>query len=311
MIDLVTLATFVFIGSLVWLSARILLRPRPAMPALPSSWTLPTRTVVEGVEPVRAPMIESLAGQFPQAFFAGEELNRDLRRAGYYAPDAKQRFLALRNGLMLLALLAMGITAVAIGPAHRTAVFWTLIVGTVLAIVGWSLPRVIVAVSASRRVHRVSASLPDALDTISMCLQGGVSLQECLAYVGREMAYVHPDLAVELLMVSHQSHINSFDFAFEQFAYRVDAPEVVALAALVSQNQRQGTGVVESIHEFADNLRLKRRQLAEGKARLAELFLLFPVVFCIVPSVLFLLWGPAVLQLIDYFTNLGPITTGL
>jgi tight adherence protein C len=86
---------------------------------------------------------------------------------------------------------------------------------------------------------------------------------------------------------------------------------VVALAALVTQNQRQGTGVVESIHEFADNLRLKRRQLAEGKARLAELFLLFPVVFFIVPSVLFLLWGPAVLQLIDYFQNLGPITTGL
>jgi len=56
---------------------------------------------------------------------------------------------------------------------------------------------------------------------------------------------------------------------------------------------------------------LKRRQLAEGKARLAELFLLFPVVFFIVPSVLFLLWGPAVLQLIDYFQNLGPITTGL
>jgi len=49
----------------------------------------------------------------------------------------------------------------------------------------------------------------------------------------------------------------------------------------------------------------------EGKAKLAELFLLFPVVFFIVPSVLFLLWGPAVLQLIDYFQNLGPITTGL
>ena len=173
-------------------------------------------------------------------------------------------------------------------------------VGLVAAVMCFSLPRVILAGNAKRRVERISAALPDALDTISMCLHGGISLQECLGFVGQEMMSVQPDLSLELLMVGQQADINSFEFAIEQFAARIDAPEIVAWASLVTQNQRLGTGIVESIQDFADSLRLKRRQMAEAKTGRAELFLLFPIVFCLVPSILLLLWGPPILSLIDF-----------
>ena len=247
---------------------------------------------------------ESLAAQFPETLFAGEEeLDKDFRRAGYYGPNARRRFLVLRNGLTILAVFATGVVAVAIGPGHQKAVVWTLVVGLVAAILCFSLPRVILAINAKRRVERISAALPDALDTISMCLHGGISLQECLGFVGQGMMSVHPDLGLELLMVGQQADINSFEFAIQQFAARIDAPEIVAWASLVTQNQRLGTGIVDSIQDFADSLRLKRRQMAEAKAGRAELFLLFPVVFCLVPSVLLLLWGPPILSLIDFLVG--------
>ena len=141
------------------------------------------------------------------------------------------------------------------------------------------------------------------MDTISMCLHGGISLQECLGYVGQEMMSVHPDLALELLMVGQQAEINSFEFAIQQFAARIDAPEIVALASLVTQNQRLGTGIVDSIREFADSLRLKRRQMAEAKARRAELFLLFPSSFASCHRFL-ILWGPPILN-IDFIRGPG------
>ena len=292
MLDLLTLASFLFIVSLVWLAAGLLGR-----------WWAGR---VESDDRFAHALVEGLAGQVPQAWSGGEELDKDLRRAGYYRPGARQRLAALRNGLAILVILTAGAIAVGFGPARRKAVYWTIVLGGLTAILVWSAPRVVLAVNARRRVSRIRTALPDALDTINMCLEGGVSLRECLTQVGRETIAVHPDLGIELLIVAQQAEINSFEFAVQQFAARIDAPEVVSLSAIVSQNQRLGTGIAESIREFADNLRLKRRQLAEAKASLAELFLLFPVVFCLVPSVILILWGPFILTLVDHLKSFGP-----
>jgi tight adherence protein C len=299
MVDLITLATFVCVMAAVWLLFRAMFRPRPTLVASHLLGDGPAKLGFGQEDAVNA-WIESLAAQLPQSLLGDEELDKDLRRAGYYRASARKRLLAFRNGLTIFAVIATGGLAVWIGPQNQRAVWWTLGIGLVVAILCYALPRVALAINAKNRVARIGATLPDALDTVSMCLQSGISLQECLMYVGREMMAVHPDLALELMMVGHHADINSFEFAFQQFANRIDSPEVMALASMVVQNQRLGTGVVDAIREFADNLRLKRRQLAEMKAGRVELFLLFPTVFCLVPSVILLLWSPPILSLINF-----------
>lgn len=297
MIDYVTLGVFVFVMSLVWLGARLLLKPRAAVSIGPQS---SGASAIMSAEDQGGGFAAGLATPLPATLFDREELDRDFRRAGYYLLSQRQRFLALRNGFVIFAVLASVSAAAAVGMEHEQA-FWTILIGGfITAVVGYSLPRVLLGIRARQRVERIRDGLPDAMDTITMCLQGGISLQECLGYVGQELVSVHPDLAFELFMVERQAEINSFEFAIQQFAWRIDAPEVIALAALVSQNQKLGTSIVESMREFADNLRLKRRQTAEAQASRTELFLLFPVIFCLVPSILLLLWGPPILSLIDF-----------
>ena len=308
MIDIITVGIFVFVVSLVWLFARGFLRPRSTLMVA----SVPGRgNVLLSGNPSddrTGDLVDSLAAQLPQSFFGSEELEKDFRRAGYYRTSQRSRYFALRNALAIAILLATGGIAVAIGPPHQRAL-WILAAGVLAAMVGFSLPRVFLAVSARHRVERIRAALPDAMDTIGMCLHGGISLQECLGYVGEELMYVHPDLALELLIVGRQAEINSFEFAIQQFAGRIDASEVIALASLVSQNQRLGASIVDSVREFADSLRLKRRQMAEARASRAELFLLFPVVFCLVPSILLLLWGPPILSLVEFLQGQTVPTT--
>ena len=306
-LDLATAGIFVLVASLVWLAARILLRPRPI------ALTAPGLTVgdLTGVQPKPSPLVESLAGQLPKTLFAREELDKDIRRAGYYRPNACFRFLAFRNGLVILAVIATAIAVVAIGPERQEVVVWTLIGGAITTILCYAVPRVVLAVNARQRVERIRDALPDAMDTISMCLYGGISLQECLGHVGEELMSVHPDLGLELQIVGQQADINSFEFAIEQFANRIDAPEIVAMASMVTQNRRLGTGMIDSIRDFADSVRLKRRQLAEAKGSRTELFLLFPVIFCLVPSIFLILWGPPILSLIDFLRGPGsPLMVG-
>jgi len=236
------------------------------------------------------------------------ELDRDLIRGGYYKPTAKRDFLALRNALMLLVLIVTGLLAVTIGPQREALAIRVLGAGLFVATLCWGVPRVMVAVQGRRRVERIRRALPDALDMVGMCVHGGLGLLDSLVHVSREIAPVHNDLATELLIVRRQADLNSPVFAFRQFAKRIDCPEVATLSSLIDQNQRLGTNVADSVRDFADTMRTKRRQAADAESSKAQLKLLFPVALCLVPSILIVLWGPAVLELAQYLqATQGPL----
>ncbi len=297
MIELVTAATFGLLVCVVWLIARAVyqLQHDP----------IKTRLAAGGVSSSGLGMgtstgeqfIRGLAAQLPQTPFENGELDRDLRRAGYYKPNAKQQFLAFRNGLILLAVVLTGIAAVLVGPQREDLVIQIIGGGAILVFVAWGVPRVLVAVKAKQRVQRVQRALPDALDMMCMCLHGGLSLEEVLGHVSRAMFSSQYDLAVELLIIRQQAQMNSLEFAFRQFAKRIDGPEMTSLATIVSQNQRLGTNVADAVRDYAESMRLKRRQLAEERSGRVQLAMLFPVVLCLLPAVLILLWGPAVIEL--------------
>ncbi|HUT09541.1 MAG TPA: type II secretion system F family protein [Thermoguttaceae bacterium] len=305
MIELVTLVAFVLVvGLVLWVAhvARKLHRD-------PIRQGLATAAGMEAPPNDRAAtrgtLVQSFASQLPEFTAGSDELDKDLRRAGYYRPTARQEYLAIRNALVILVVVLVGALAAIVGPQREATAIRVLGVGLLVAAVFWSIPRVLLAVRAKRRVGRVCRALPDGLDMISMCLTGGASLQDALSHVGPQLFAAHSDLAVELMIVRQQADMSSLEFAIEKFAQRIDAPDTATLAALVTQNQRLGTSVVGSVREYADNMRSTRRQLADEKAGKAQVKLLFPVVFCFLPSLIILLWGSAILELWSFFQELG------
>lgn len=246
---------------------------------------------------------ESLAGQIPQLRLDSGVLDQDLRRAGYYKPTARQEYLAIRNLLVIAVVFVAGVAAVLAGPDRQPLVVQILAGGFAAACLAWGLPRIYLKMQGARRVHRIQRSLPDALDMITMCLTGGLSLQDSLAHVSREIFFAHSDLAVELLIVRQQADMTSLEQAFHQFSRRIDTPEIQSMTALMAHSQRLGTDVVNPIRDYADGVRLKRRQTADERASKAGVKMLFPLALCLVPSVFILLWGPAVLELRDFLQN--------
>ena len=71
--------------------------------------------------------------------------------------------------------------------------------------------------------------------------------------------------------------------------------------SVTSQNQKLGANVANAIRDLSDNLRRNRRHLADEQTAKASLKLLFPVVICLLPSAFLILWGPAVLELQNFF----------
>jgi tight adherence protein C len=255
-----------------------------------------------------AAFAEGLAAQLPMRTSDRDELDAELRRAGWYRPNARTVFLAWRNGLAIAFLMIAGVAVVVIGPERPDDVNRALGIGIGAAALAWGVPRIWLRSVGQRRVKRIQRALPDALDLVTMCLTGGLSLRESLSHVCAELALAHPDLATELTILQRQSDMRSFEMAFEQLARRIDAPEVVALSALVTQGQRLGTDVAASIREYADGVRLKRRQLADERSSKAGVKMLFPLTLCALPSVFIILWGPSVLELWQFFQGFDGAT---
>jgi tight adherence protein C len=255
-------------------------------------------------------LAESLAAQLPQASSENGDLDRELRQAGYYRPSARFDYLALRNALVIAAILITFILALFVGQQYeyRGIALRIIIGGVMIAGLCWAVPRVMLRLQARARVERIRRALPYALDMITMCLTGGLSLQDSIAHVSREIYFSHPDLAVELMIVRQQSEMTTLEHGFRQFANRMDVAEVTALSSLISQGQRLGTNVVSSIRDYTDNLRLKWRQTADEQSNKVGLKLLFPIVLFLMPAAMIFIWGPAVVQVWRWIAqNAGPI----
>ena len=78
---------------------------------------------------------------------------------------------------------------------------------------------------------------------------------------------------------------------------RSGVEDVVTLVAMMIQSERFGTSMGDSLRVHSDNLRVKRRLIAEECAAKIGLKLLFPLIFCIFPILLMVLLGPAGIQI--------------
>jgi tight adherence protein C len=174
------------------------------------------------------------------------------------------------------------------------------LVGIFSSICGYAVSRFVLANQASKRVARIQKGLPDALDIIMMCITGGLPLGKALERVSKQIEFSHRDLAIEFEIIRRHADADTMANALRHFADRVDAPDVNALAALVTQTQRMGTHVATAICEYADSVRRAHRQRAEEHASKTSIKMLFPIILCLAPPIYILLLGPPLLRLSNF-----------
>ena len=259
-------------------------------------------------DPVFGDLTDALAEQLPLLGTTEDSITHDLRRAGYYKSSARSEFLALRNVLALGVILFTGLTAVMIGPERSELLAQILVWGFAIAALAYILPWLFLKQQVRARTNRIQRALPDAFDMLTMCLSGGLGVNDSLGQVSRELYVAHPDLAIEFEIVRRHAEMSSLSDAFKQFAKRIDIPETMALTALIHQTERLGTNVVQAVRDFADDIRTRQRQSADERASKAGIKLLFPLVFCLAPAALIILWGPALLELRNFFRTFNPGT---
>jgi tight adherence protein C len=82
---------------------------------------------------------------------------------------------------------------------------------------------------------------------------------------------------------------------------RIDVPEVRSFVLAILQADTFGVSIGRVLRAQADEMRIKRRQLAQEQALKAPVKMLFPMVFCIFPALFVVVIGPAVINISKNF----------
>lgn len=234
----------------------------------------------------------------PSVWSQNQSVQHRLIQAGYDGPVAPFSYSMIRLivlvGLPLLALLVL---------PHGSFIKLLVGVGSA-ALLGLMLPPFVLLRLVAMRQDKIKRSLPDALDLLVVCVEAGISLDAAILRVAKDLTYVHPALAEELLVVSRKTNAGmTREEALRGLWDRTGVDEVRGLVASLVQSEKWGASSTRVLRVSAETLRRKRKQTAERKAATAPLKMIVPMALFIFPALFVVILGPAVMQIVTGFSG--------
>jgi tight adherence protein C len=219
---------------------------------------------------------------------------RDLTMAGYRSDTSIAVFYGVKViGAVVMFMLGL-ILSNAIAPTAMLHI--VMIIGCTGF--GYYAPTIGLEKVVKERQFKLRISLPDALDMLVIAVEAGLGLDQALQYVAREIQNGHKELAEELSLVGLEMRAGKRrSEALRNLATRTGEGELRKLVAILTQSDRFGTSMGESLRTHSDYMRLRRKQAAEEKAAKIGVKLVFPIFLFILPSMMLVSAGPALLKL--------------
>jgi len=234
----------------------------------------------------------AVAAKLPASAQTASVLQLKLMAAGYRDATAVPAL----YGIKMLAMAATTLVMLAI-ELHAQLSMPFRVLGVLIGVAaGFRLPDYVLARRITLRKKNIRRGLPDALDLIIVCAEAGLTIDRAFRNVTQQLAIVHRDLADELNLVTAEISAGlRRKEALDNLAIRTQEPEIRKFVAVVAQADRFGTSMGDALRAHADYMRVRRRQEAEEKASKVSVKMIFPIFFFIMPCMLLVTVGPAVI----------------
>ncbi len=240
-------------------------------------------------------LLQKIGNAIPTSPGDANVVQKRLIRAGIRSPNALK--ILYGSKVILAIVLPLIMTALVSGSSAPTENKFLAVMAAVAA--GFFGPNEYVKLAAKRRQKRLRRGLPNALDLLVVCVESGLGLDQAIVQVAKELEHAHPEISEEFAIVNLELKAgNRRADALRNLAERTGVEDLRKLVAVLIQADRFGTGIAASLRGHADYMRVQARQVAEEKAAKLGVKLIFPIFFCILPSLFVVTVGPMVVRII-------------
>ena len=222
-----------------------------------------------------------------------------LLHAGNNDPDALDQFLALR--VVTIALVPLW--AILFWPFNLMHMTGKIPFGVfaLLSLVSALGPDAILNRRVAERQHLIRTRLPDILDLLTISVEAGLGFEQAL---DRTVSAVPGPLSEEFVRMLGEVRAGaSRAEAMRALDERTDVTEVRSFVLAILQADTFGVSIGRVLRAQADEMRIKRRQMAQERAQKAPVKMLIPMVFCIFPALFVVVIGPAVVNVYHQFAK--------
>jgi tight adherence protein C len=209
-------------------------------------------------------------------------------QAGY----REQRHMTIYQGMRVL-FAAVGFFSVVVISGFKSP---PLLLG--VTALGFFIPRFFLKRKINDRQLRIRLGMPDALDLTVICVEAGLSLDQAMMRVGEDLRHAHPELADEFYLMNLELRAGKPRAdALRNLYNRTGVDDIKALVTTLVQTDRFGTSIAQALRVHSDSLRTERRQRAEEQAAKTTIKMVPPLVVFVLPSIIIVTLGPAIISL--------------
>jgi len=174
--------------------------------------------------------------------------------------------------------------------------FLKLVVGVAAGIfAGFMLPDVWARQEIKKRQESIQKFMPDAIDILAISVQAGQGFDGALETLSKRKQNALTSEFDRFRMETQAG--KSRREALRDLGLRTGVEDLDAFVSAMIQADQLGIGIAQVLRTQSTELRIKRRQRAEEKARQAPIKMLFPLIFLMFPALFIVILGPAIPQL--------------
>jgi len=229
----------------------------------------------------------------PQGYV--DDVKQKLVSAGRGDQEAIDRFLAIRVVTVALAPIGAYVAFVYSPAGGMARLLLTAVVGAVF-VMG---PDSVLNRQVEDRQYEIRRRLPDVMDLLVISVEAGLGFEQAL---DRTVASVPGPLTEEFSRMLGEVRAGSTRAdAMRALDARTNVPEIRSFVLAILQADTFGVSIGRVLRAQADEMRIKRRQLAQERAQKAPVKMLLPMVFCIFPSLFVIVLAPAAINISKSF----------
>ena len=166
-------------------------------------------------------------------------------------------------------------------------------------VLGFFFPDLFLRSKINKLHKKVMEELPNYIDLLRVCVEAGLDMEGALSKLVEKSS---GSLRDETAQVASEIHLGkSMPEALQDMAKRIDLADLSSFVTLIIQANQMGISVSNVLRSQSRQINIKQTQLLRAKAAKIPVLILIPMVLFILPALLVVIIGPAIIQVINAF----------